>query len=75
MTIFGETLKKDDCVSNRLFGAGGGGRTRTLSPGTDFESVTSADSITPALSYYNTLRTILQEVTQKKLVNEKFIVG
>ena len=31
-----------------LFGAGGGGRTRTLSPGLDFESSTSANSITPA---------------------------
>ena len=30
------------------FGAGGGGRTRTLSPGLDFESSTSAYSITPA---------------------------
>ena len=28
--------------------AGGGGRTRTLSPGLDFESSTSANSITPA---------------------------
>ena len=28
--------------------AGGGGRTRTLLPGLDFESSTSADSITPA---------------------------
>ena len=31
-----------------FFGAGGGGRTRTLSPGPDFESGTSANSITPA---------------------------
>ena len=31
-----------------LFGAGGGGRTRTLLPGLDFESSTSANSITPA---------------------------
>ena len=30
------------------FGAGGGTRTHTLSPTTDFESVTSANSITPA---------------------------
>ena len=29
-------------------GAGGGTRTHTLSPTTDFESVTSANSITPA---------------------------
>ena len=31
-----------------FFGAGGGGRTRTLLPGLDFESSTSANSITPA---------------------------
>ena len=31
-----------------LNGAGGGGRTRTLLPGLDFESSTSANSITPA---------------------------
>ena len=31
-----------------VFGAGGGGRTRTLLPGLDFESSTSANSITPA---------------------------
>ncbi len=31
-----------------VYGAGGGGRTRTLSPGPDFESGTSANSITPA---------------------------
>ena len=30
------------------FGAGGGTRTHTVSPPTDFESVTSANSITPA---------------------------
>ena len=31
-----------------FFGAGGGTRTHTMSPSTDFESVTSANSITPA---------------------------
>ena len=35
-------------VGADTFGAGGGGRTRTLSPGLDFESSTSAYSITPA---------------------------
>ena len=36
-------------------GAGGGTRTHTMSPSTDFESVTSANSITPAyqLFYYS----------------------
>ena len=34
--------------SGFFLGAGGGGRTRTLSPGLDFESSTSAYSITPA---------------------------
>ena len=33
------------------FGAGGGTRTHTMSPSTDFESVTSANSITPAYIY------------------------
>ena len=33
------------------FGAGGGGRTRTVLLPTDFESVTSANSITPAYPY------------------------
>ena len=36
-----------DCVQAQL-GAGGGTRTHTMSPSTDFESVTSANSITPA---------------------------
>ena len=35
------------------FGAGGGGRTRTLLPGLDFESSTSANSITPAYASFN----------------------
>ena len=34
------------------FGAGGGGRTRTVSPPRDFESRTSANSITPANCVY-----------------------
>ena len=38
------TTQKD----GSFFGAGGGGRTRTLLPGLDFESSTSANSITPA---------------------------
>lgn len=32
----------------RFFGAGSGGRTRTVSPPLDFESSTSANSIIPA---------------------------
>ena len=36
------------------FGAGGGGRTRTVSPPPDFESGTSANSITPALPVHYT---------------------
>ncbi len=35
-------------IKSVLYGAGGGGRTRTLLPGLDFESSTSANSITPA---------------------------
>ena len=44
---------KKTCLSKSFFGAGGGGRTRTLSPGPDFESGTSANSITPA--YYHAI--------------------
>ena len=44
-----ETASKEDTVS--LYGAGSGGRTRTLSPGPDFESGTSANSIIPAYPY------------------------
>ena len=54
--------QKKDCVvplgRHNPFGAGGGGRTRTVSLPLDFESSTSANSITPAgefltLVYYN----------------------
>ena len=44
-----------------LFGAGGGGRTRTLSPGLDFESSTSANSIIPATG-------VLYHTFQKKSI-------
>ena len=36
-------------------GAGGGGRTRTVSPPLDFESSTSANSITPAYILFRTV--------------------
>ena len=61
------SLKKVSFVylQKRLFsGAGGGGRTRTVSLPLDFESSTSANSITPAYmtaSYYNTSRSKNQE--------------
>ena len=43
------TRKTPEGIYLREFcGAGGGGRTRTVSLPTDFESVTSANSITPA---------------------------
>ncbi len=42
------SLKKALAMQVLFSGAGGGGRTRTLSPGPDFESGTSANSITPA---------------------------
>ncbi len=40
--------EKESISTPSLFGAGGGTRTHTMSPSTDFESVTSANSITPA---------------------------
>ena len=55
--------KEKRCLPNKKYlsgknhlgtiGAGGGGRTRTVSPPTDFESVSSANSNTPA--YVGTL--------------------
>ena len=55
--------KEKRCLPNKKYlsgknhlgtiGAGGGGRTRTMSPSTDFESVSSANSNTPA--YVSTL--------------------
>ena len=55
--------KEKRCLPNKKYlsgknhlgtiGAGGGGRTRTVSPPTDFESVSSANSNTPA--YVSTL--------------------
>ena len=41
--------KEKDAYASLLFGAGGGGRTRTVSLPTDFESASSANSNTPAL--------------------------
>ena len=48
-------LKRGNCC----FGAGGGTRTRTMSPPTDFESVTSANSITPAYSIFITHKSLV----------------
>ena len=58
--------KPKSCLPNKKYlsgknhlgtiGAGGGGRTHTVSPPTDFESVSSANSNTPAYEqryYYN----------------------
>ena len=42
------TKKKQPAKAGCFFGAGGGGRTRTVSLPLDFESSTSANSITPA---------------------------
>ena len=50
-----------------LSGAGGGTRTHTVSLPTDFESVTSANSITPAdliLMYFSTSAFLSQEETE-----------
>ena len=53
-SIYKNTNKNPSTFVNGFSGAGGGGRTRTVSLPTDFESVTSANSITPAnqLFYY-----------------------
>ena len=48
----GKKRKKAACKRKRLYGAGGGGRTRTPVKATDFESVKSADSITPARTFF-----------------------
>ena len=47
--------KRHGPVGHASFGAGGGTRTHTMSPSTDFESVTSTNSITPACEqrYYS----------------------
>ena len=55
LTIIGETQlltqkkRLDTPVSSLLTGAGGRTRTGTVSPPVDFESTTSANSITPAI--------------------------
>ena len=46
--IKGLTKVRPYFLIQRYAGAGSGGRTRTLSPGPDFESGTSANSIIPA---------------------------
>ena len=49
------TQKQPPPKGTAAFGAGGGTRTHTMSPSTDFESVTSTNSITPACEqrYYS----------------------
>ena len=52
-----------------FLGAGGGGRTRTVSPPKDFESSSSANSNTPAhLTYYNTNRDKNQALSARKFL-------
>ncbi len=48
-----------------IYGAGGGGRTRTPSPGPDFESGTSANSITPAIMIFRDDCDIIPHENQK----------
>jgi hypothetical protein len=47
-----EKAPKPASANSRAFGAGGRGRTDTVLPPRDFESRTSANSITPARSFY-----------------------
>ena len=72
-----DTRSQSDLVS--FFGAGGGGRTRTLLPGLDFESSTSANSITPAyfLDSFNIIAQInpkSNSLFQKNVLLSKFFV-
>ena len=56
-------------ASNKIkhYGAGGGTRTHTMSPPTDFESVTSTNSITPAYTkrYYTRQAKAWQEFSRR----------
>ena len=73
LTFFKKKLQIKNTISKKkaspkrcfIYGAGGGGRTRTLLPGLDFESSTSANSITPA---YCTL--VLYHKIQQKSIGE-----
>ena len=60
-----------------FFGAGGGTRTHTMSPSTDFESVTSANSITPAyiLLSLRITDTLYHNFSQKSSTPEDFLGG
>ena len=60
----GKKRKKAACKRKRLYGAGGGGRTRTPVKATDFESVKSADSITPARTFF-----IITQKIKKSIAN------
>ena len=69
--------RKDDgkrIILHRLFGAGGGGRTRTSLRTRDFESRASANSTTPAYLHkedYITTRGKNQYVFHKKIKKTK----
>lgn len=58
-------IDKKDFLFQESLGAGGGGRTHTVSPPRDFESRTSANSITPASSYI-----IVKTQKKIKILNE-----
>ena len=65
----GHETKREGMSPLSLFGAGGGGRTRTVSLPLDFESSTSANSITPA--YYPNNSGIISQCCPK--INTFFI--
>lgn len=58
-------INKKRLSYSESLGAGGGGRTHTVSPPRDFESRTSANSITPASLYI-----IVKTQKKIKILNE-----
>lgn len=50
-TAIQKSVPRRDTPGDAFLYAGGGGRTHTVSPPTDFESVSSANSNTPACNY------------------------
>ena len=71
------TVIIDNVYAIKQSGAGGGTRTHTMSPSTDFESVTSANSITPAYILLSLRITdiLYHNFSQKSSTPENFLGG